>query len=196
MIMQEINFYQSLSKPGRYAVNAKQAKMILTSWIIFLIFIAIFQGIYIGLRQTHLVYMKNKEKKLTAQIEMLVNQSPKVTKVRELENTIIAFSENINHKKDFIQEMERYHAEFVKFKPADYLKELADAATQQVWLSKINLQNQGQKIHLDGFTQSSSQLTQFVARVQNEPSYHHKPFSTVMITSTKQDEKIPFVLST
>jgi Tfp pilus assembly protein PilN len=193
--MQEINLYQSLTKPERFVITPKRAKVILGGWILLLACIFILQGIYATYQYSHYSIFSNNEKKVDEKIKTLVQTSPKIEQVSELEKTIALVSKKIEYQTNFIQEMTRYHAQDIKFKPAEYLNELSSAATSKVWLTNINFQNQGQQIDLSGFTLSSSQLTKFVTRLQNEIHFNNKPFAKVHITSN-DPEKMAFILST
>lgn len=194
--MQNINFDRSLTKLGRYAINVKQAKMILIAWFLLLLTIFILQGGYAIFQNCYLPRLIKKEKTITAEIEKLIQSSPKIKYIRRLKSSIDAFSEKINIQNSFIKKMASYNAQLVQFKPDDYLNELANATTRNVWLTSIQFQNQGQDIHLAGFTLSASQLTEFVLRLQQENHFKDKPFSKMIITNPDNREQIPFVLNT
>lgn len=194
--MQEINFYQSLSRPGRFGINASHVKIVLSSWILLLLCIFIAQGIYALFQNERYHGFVGREKKLTAEIEGLIQHSPKIKQVNNLEKTIASYSEQIKQKTNFIQEIARYNAQSMQFEPALYLNELSNATTPNVWLTKIVIQNQGQKISLAGFTLSASQLTEFIMRLQKEAHFEHKPFAKVSIINVDNADKMPFILST
>lgn len=195
-LMQNINFDQSLKKLGRYAINAKRAKMILIAWFSLLLIIFILRSGYAVFQNSYLSHLIKKEKIITAEIEKLIQSSPKIKYIRGLKSSIDAFSEKINLQNNILKKMASYNAQLVQFKPDDYLNELANATTQQVWLTSIQFQNQGQDIHLAGFTLSASQLTQFVLRLQQENHFKDKPFAKMIITNPDNREQIPFVLGT
>lgn len=194
--MQQINFCHALIKPSPYTMSVRRAKRLLVGCIVLLVSVSVLQAIYAGFQQSRLSYFVRQEKKITNNIETLLAQSPKIKQVRELENTIVAFSEKINHKTNFIDTMTRYNAQAMKFKPANYLNELANAAIPSVWLTKIHFQKQGEQIQLTGFTLSAAQLTEYVARLQNEPDFKNKPFKKIAVTNTDHAEKMAFILST
>lgn len=194
--MQQINFYPSLSRPGRFGINARHINMILIGWILLLLCISIAQGIYALFQHERYRGFLEREKKLTAQIETFIQHSPKIKLVNELEKKITSYSEKINQKTKFIQEIARHSTQTMQFKPADYLNQLSNATTPNVWLTKIYIQDQGQKISLSGFTLSASQLTEFVMRLQKETHFENKPFVKAAIINPGNAEKTPFVLST
>lgn len=194
--MQEINFYPSLSRPGRFGINARHVNIILSGWILLLLCISIAQGIYALFQHERYRGFSDREKNLTVQIEALIQHSPKIKLVNELEKKITTYSEKINQKTKFIQEIAQHNAQTTQFKPAEYLNELSNAATPNVWLTKIYIQNQGEKISLSGFTLSASLLTEFVMRLQKETHFENKPFVKAAIINVDNADKMPFVLST
>ncbi len=194
--MQQINFYNSLHKPGLYAINVRRAKIILTVWVSFLIGVFLFQCAYLSFQSTRLNYLKRNEKKKTAQLEALIQRSPKLKYVNQLKNAVALFSDKINHQTNYIQQMMHFNTEAMQFKPGDYLNELASATTPKVWLTDIDFLNHGRQINLAGFTLNTSQLTQFIMQLQKETHFKDKPFTKTAISSTVSQGQIPFILST
>lgn len=194
--MQQINLYESLKKPGRFAITPALIKFILGSWFLLLVCISLVQGAYAIYQHSRYSVFLNEEKKVDQEIKTLVQTSPKIKQVSQLEETITQVSKKVEYQANFIQEMTRLHAQDIGFKPAEYLKELANAATSKVWLTSINFQDSGRQIDLAGFTLSASQLTKFITRLQRETHFNNKPFAKVAVTSANDPEKMAFVLST
>ncbi|MCX7121090.1 MAG: PilN domain-containing protein [Gammaproteobacteria bacterium] len=195
--MQEVNFYNALSKPGRYAINAKRARIIIILLIIFLAIIFALQSFNMAFQRGQLAYYLHEEKSTTQQLETLIQNSPRAMKMSKLEKTMRAYSEKINYQSTFSQEIAIYNAQNTAFTPSHYLHQLANATMKHIWLNKINIQNGGQEISLEGFTYNASLLVQYVATLQNEVDFKSKPFNRVTVIHTGNDkEKLPFVIST
>ena len=194
--MQQINFYKSLSKPGLTEINGRRAKKILSAALLVFLGIFILQCAYLTFEKIHLLYLKNSEKKLTMKIETLLQTSPKIKNFHKLENTMIAFSEKINQKTAFINEITRYNEQSMQFKPSEYLNELSDAIIANVWLTQFSFEESGHQITLSGFTMSTAQLTAFITKLQKEAHFKNRPFNKVAITNSDKQEQMAFVIST
>ena len=194
--MQQINFYKSLSKPGLTEINGRRAKKILGAALLVFLGIFILQCAYLTFEKIHLLYLKNSEKKLTMKIETLLQTSPKIKNFHKLENTMIAFSEKINQKTAFINEITRYNEQSMQFKPSEYLNELSDAIIANVWLTQFSFEESGHQITLSGFTMSTAQLTAFITKLQKEAHFKNRPFNKVAITNSDKQEQMAFVIST
>jgi len=195
--MQQINFYNSLSKPSRYAINAKRARLLIILFIFLLAIIFILQSANIVFLRTQLSYYVHEEKIKTQELETLIQNSPRAKQMDALNKTIHAYSEKINRQSTFSQEIAIYDAQNAAFTPSHYLHELANVATPHVWLNKINFQNNGQGISLEGFTYNAELLMQYIATLQKEQDFKSKPFNKVAVIHTSNDkEKLPFIIST
>jgi len=194
--MQEINFYNSLPKPNRYAINAKRARFIIVTWIILLLLFSLLQFVYVSFQGIRLSYFQHEEKTLTKTVDTFIQQYPTVKQAYLLENNIRDYLDRINHQTTFSKEIANYNRQNADFKPSHYLHELANATTPHVWLTEIHFQKQGQDITLNGFTYNASLLIQYVSTLQKEVDFKNKPFNKVTVVHEKEAAKLPFIIST
>ena len=194
--MQEINFYNVLPKPLYYDIRSQRARMILVNWAGLLALFFILQCLYGLFERSHLFYLSYKEKSMTQQIQALLQTSPKIQLYDQLTRTIRDDSEKINYQSAFIQEILKYYASKAQFYPSRYFKELAAVATPQVWLTQINLLNQGQQISLEGMALSASRMMQFVLLLEKESQFRDKLFKQVTASDTRNHMGLTFTLNT
>lgn len=194
--MQEINFYHALQKPGRYAINAKRARTLLSLWVVCLLVIFVLQISTAGLRRAHLAFAQYQEKNLTQQIESLIRNSDSVKQVHELGGVMNAYSDTIAQRSLFSREIDQYHSQNHQFTPSAYFKQLSNATTENVWLTKISFTDNGNNIRFTGLTYSPPLLMQFINTLQKQILFQNKPFKTVSIDKTGNPTEIPFTIST
>lgn len=194
--MQQINFYNTLIKPSRYAIHAKRGSFIVLMWcgVLFVIFLV--QLMKAVFNDASLTYFQHKQKTTTHALETLIHQSPKATQLSDLKKTIDIYNEKINHQDVFSKEIALYDAQNKAFQPSRYLHALAKVTVPHVWLTKIHFQNQGNTIQLQGYTYSASLLMQYVEKLQTEPDFSKKPFNKVNVVRSEDKEQLPFIIST
>jgi len=195
-VMQQINFYRLLTKKSPYSVDAKHLRIILLGWVAFLMFIFIVQLLYFMIERLYLSHMEYTEKKITQNIQTLIQSSPKIKLTNQLNNTIAMYTKKINIQTALVQQVLTYQPQVTPFSPADYLNELSQAIVPNVWLTQISLLNHGSKVALQGLTLSTAQLMRFTSALQKQPHFNHKPFYNIGSVDTEKNQPLVFTLAT
>ncbi len=193
--MQDINFYDHLSKPSRYAIKAKLASVILLAWASFLAMILMFQVIFMGFEQLRCFYFEHKEKTILRELQGHFQASNNAMKIYQLTEALNASSKEMHQRSALLQHFQNYDPLLVQFSPSLYLKALAESTQTQLWLTQVSFLNQGKKIKLEGKTSSTSQLMKFVFALENAADFHHQSFEKTMNADASDPSLQEFTLT-
>lgn len=190
--MQQINFLNALPKPIKVQFSSRQLSLVVAGFIALLAIISLIKlWDNLSLKDT-LAAAQFKQEQVIAETKKLQQQYPEIFTTEELHEKVAGLTQEIEQKGSIVGRANRL-SNAKAF--SNYLTSLAYNTPNNLWLTRIYInQNQGQVL-LKGKTNSAALIPAFIKNLSTAPAFSGDSFKEVSINDEK-NTIVDFTIST
>lgn len=179
-IKHQINLYLPRFRPPKLSQDVlKFIKVCSISWLI-LIVLALVLYVVQSYLETEILDL-NKEQAYQANILSELNaQAPSMSVDKNLEQSIEREKQLLANQKRAISFL-RQDTISKKNSFTPLVAQLSQQAIEGIWLSKIEIMNQGSDIQLYGFAQNPNQISRYIAALGEKNAYRGRTFKQINV---------------
>lgn len=188
--MQEINFYDSLTKPNPYSINFDLFWKLNVALIGFFFVISTIPALILLYEKHHLISLNSEQIETRQTIQTLLRDSEKVRAVMKIKRSIADYSAMIDEENS----LKESAAEAAHYRISPYLVALAEGVTPGIWLTEISIQDHGRKINVQGNAESADLIPPFIKSLEQQAIFSGKSFKSLQIAHPTNEPQLSFLL--